>query len=188
MLIRPTIFVHPYYDPCLLTRDVLNGLVCLIDLWNKRDYIYMVQVQATGIGTRQLEQATSNWDNLSQVDRMSLGTILNLASRTGKRTILGTTLMTIYRRTLISLYITSLGWYQTLQVYAISQNTALIYNGSLPVSVEVPKILSVQLAPIAIQSVRGTPTTQIPYMSNLCATSMIIVEVVSYGKKWLTYE
>ena len=38
-------------------RQVLNGLVCLIDLLNKRDYIYMVQVQATGTGNRQLRQS-----------------------------------------------------------------------------------------------------------------------------------
>ena len=33
----------------------------------------MVQVQATGIGTGQLEQVTGNWDNLSQVDMDWLG-------------------------------------------------------------------------------------------------------------------
>lgn len=69
---------------------------------------------------------------------------------------------------------------------AISQNTVLIHNESLSVSVEIPKILSVQLAPLAIRSVRSTLATQILCMSNLRATSMIIAEVLNYDNIFLS--
>ena len=69
---------------------------------------------------------------------------------------------------------------------AISQNTVLIYNESLSVPVEIPKILSVQLAPLAIRSVRSTLATQILCMSNLRATSMTIAEVLNYDNIFLS--